>query len=389
MSGTIPRPSSQARTTASAPTLAPDFVVKVRSNRTASVPAAASPSVVRLRRGSSMRSRFDDACGATREIASPAFEPLDETRSVRSGVIGSTAGQQIEIRAQAFDRAPFGGWIAQRHRAAQVHQLAAVDAGTGRRSVDQRRQDAQAAACGGIELIELEHDARFEIAHHRRQLPTAVVERGPTREIGQDDGDQLAQLRRAERAAHREVLQAIAGQLDLAEGAQHQVPVVFAERHTRRHHGADARVGGDGEPDLGSAVATAGIDQGRLRQNLFGGDPGRDTVDADAWRAGQELHQPVELAGREHAPAAAAGRQQCVDLEVGLFELQRRRVRRVGQSRAQSAVERRLGSVARDEHPVEPQSLFSADESIADTRAQRGDRNRPASRRTRLSPLRA
>ena len=97
---------------------------------------------------------------------------------------------------------------------------------------------------------------------------------GPAREIGQHDGQQLAQLGRAERAAHREVLQAIAGQLDLAEAVQRQVPVVLAERDARRHHGAHARVGGDGEPDLGGAVAAAGIDQRRLRQKLLLGDPG-------------------------------------------------------------------------------------------------------------------
>ena len=85
---------------------------------------------------------------------------------------------------------------------------------------------------------------------------------------------------------------------------------------------------------------------------------------------------PWSLPGESTPRAPPPGRQQCVHLEVGLFELQRRRVGRVGQPRAQPALERRLGAVARDEHAVEPQSFFSADEPVADARAQRRDRNR-------------
>ena len=98
---------------------------------------------------------------------------------------------------------------------------------------------------------------------------------------------------------------------------------------------------------------------------------------------------PWSLPGESTPRAPPPVVEQRVHLQVGLFELQRRRVRRVGQPRAQPAVERRLGSVARDEHAVEPQSFFSADEPVADARAQRRDRNRRASRRPRLSPRRA
>ena len=88
--------------------------------------------------------------------------------------------------------------------------------------------------------------------------PTAVVERGPPGEVGQDDGDQLTQLGRAEcPAGTGRYCSRSPVSWNLAEGPQHQVPVVFAERNTGGHDGADAWLTGDGEPHLRELLIAA------------------------------------------------------------------------------------------------------------------------------------
>ena len=106
----------------------------------------------------------------------------------------------------------------------------------------------------------------------------------------------------------------------------------------------------------------------RLRQQLFVGQRDRPPVEGDLKGAGEDAHQPVELAGRQHAARAATDGEQPVDLQVALLDLHARRARRVGDQRGQRAVERRLGAAGGDQHAREPQSVDRAREPIADAR---------------------
>ena len=123
-------------------------------------------------RGASVAAGLTMPGRVAREIAAPASELRDEAGRVRAVVAGAAAGQEVQLGAQPLDGPTLGRHVAQRNRAAQVDQLARVDARDRRRAVDQRRQHAEAG--GG--LIELEDDARGEVAHDRGQSVAAHVD---------------------------------------------------------------------------------------------------------------------------------------------------------------------------------------------------------------------
>ena len=96
--------------------------------------------------------------------------------------------------------------------------------------------------------------------------------------------------------------------------AQHQVPVVLAERDARRHHRAHARVGGDGEPDLRGRRRRGGhrpsVACGRTSSSeIAAGTPSTLTRGAPA----RSCINPWSLPGESTPRAAAAGLEQRVD----------------------------------------------------------------------------
>ena len=367
----MPSPSCQARTTAAASTEPPGVLPappptaeNVSSKRTDSRPG--SPSVITRSRGRERRRRLDDPGRVAREIPAPASELRDEARRVRAVVAGAAAGQEVQLGAQPLDRPTLGRHVAQRNRAAQVDQLARVDARDRRRAVDQRRQHAEAG--GG--LIELENDARGEVAHDRGQSVAADIDSGAPRQIGQHHGHQLPHLGGRERAPLWQVLQPDAAELGLAEAVQRSAPVVLAQHHASRHRAPHARVGRDGESHLGGSPRAGGVGQRGDGQDLLLGDRDRHAVELDPPGARQDPHQPVELGRQQHGAVRrrAARLQQRVRAQIHVLDLQPRGLGRVGEAARQRAAERCFTPVRLDQHAREPQSSLAAREAVADPR---------------------
>jgi hypothetical protein len=267
-----------------------------------------------------------------------------------------------------------------------VDHLATVDARHRRRAVDQRRQHAEPTR----DLVEPQHDTRREIAHHRRQAAAADVDDRPARQVGQHHRHQLAERRRRKQPPHRQAGQPGAAKLGLTQAIERRAPLFLAQRHARAHHGAHARIGGDGQPHLGGATGADGVGQHRLRQQLLVGHRDRMAVQGHLGRAREDPDQPVELAGREHTARTAAGHQQPIRLQVALLDLHARGAGRVGDQRRERAVERRLdsGAVAAGahQHACQPQPVGRARKAIAEAGVGRDRGERWARRRSGLGP---
>ena len=211
-SGTSPSPSCQARTTAAASTEAPSLA---RPPRPLHLERQLEPH--RLRRAlAGLRSEMTRSRGTSVAAGWTTPRRARPTRSPRHRFSFSTnrgasrvsnvvrrPGTQVQLGAQPLDGALLGGDVAQRDRPAQVDQPARVDARDGGAPYTSVGQHAEPA----VDLVEIEHDARREVARDRRQPAAADVDRGAPREVGQHDGQQLAHLGVRERSANREVLQ--------------------------------------------------------------------------------------------------------------------------------------------------------------------------------------
>ena len=318
-------------------------------------------------RGSSVAAGLTMPGRVAREIAAPASELRDEAGRVRAVVAGAAAGQEVQLGAQPLDGATLGRHVAQRDGAAQVDQLARVDARDRRRAVDQRRQHAEAG--GG--LIELEDDARGEVAHDRGQAVAAHVER---RRAAPD----RAARRSPARPSRRPRTSAAAGRFCSQtppssvspRRCSDRAPVVLAQHHARGHRGPHARVGRDGEAHLGrpaGPAASVSVATGRISSSeIATGTPSSWIRPAPA----RIRISPSSLVGgstpRFAAPPPASS--SVVRAQIHLLDLQPRRLGRVGEPARQRAAERRFAPVRLDQHAREPQPAFAAREPVADPR---------------------
>jgi hypothetical protein len=266
------------------------------------------------------------------------------------------------------DQASFGVLGAHRDRALQVDHATIVDAHAGRGAVDQRRQHRQPIA----QMIEIQHDARLEIAHHPRQATAADLHRHAPAEVGQHLRRQLGDLRGPVAAHERQVLQPAAGQLVLAQPGQRPLA---GQRHARAQHLQHARVAVDAHLDLlgrrrllrGLArrlvrlLAGGDVLDHRLGEHLLLGDGHWHPVQPDVARVDQQLQQGIQL-GRLQHPAAPASQQQ-VGSQIMLLGLDLAGQRRLPQQRRQRPGQRLLLAAVGDE-PFQPQPLAGTDEAI-------------------------